>query len=310
MRKVFLAALLVAACGPIRPPGQPPTPTPTPPSPQCIEGQAHSCWHHPPESRTWLYACPVYDAAGNLAAIVNVVGGPPQCPAKPVEQPPTCAETCPAGTHCQGTVCVADTQPPSSGNIPQPPFSVRFPKADARIYSNTKDYSQGFDHTTLIEGDDELCRLLHGPQGHSPCHTDSGFFAGGQKEREGYDAWVLAGARDNRPLPNQPMCPVWQFRVGEVIRACHDDHNSAASCDHFGNTTYRDDPQTPTLVNAAGTITGFEGEPKFCAYQLDGFGPYAGFFTIAHGNAEVRSCPPLDSATTSTNCGPWKRFDH
>ena len=300
MRKGLLwaAALVLIGCSSHTPPGGGgrPEPTPTPPSPQCAEGQAHSCWHYPPESRTWLYACPVYDAAGNLSAIVNVVGGPPQCPARPVTPPPD-----------QG-------QPPSTDqpvlpSIPQPPFSVRFPIASARIYSNTKDYSGGFDHTTLIEGDDELCRLLHGPQGHSPCHTDSGFFAGGQKEREGYDAWVLAGARLNRPLPSQPLCPVWQFRLnGDVIRICHDDHNAAASCDHYGNTTYRDDPQTRTVVQGDGKVSGFEGEPKYCAYQLDGFGPYAGFFTIAHGNAEVRSCPPNDTA--GPNCGPWRVFNH
>lgn len=307
MYMLFAAMLLLGSCNglpPINPPGPRPTPTPTPepPTPQCsVTGAAYSCWHFPPESRTWLYACPVYDAAGNVIAIANVVGGPPQCPAKPVTPPPaTCPETCPAGTHCSGTTCVPDSTPPPSGGVPQPPFSIRFPKPDAVITSNTKDYSQGFDHTTLINGDDEVCKLLHGPQGHSPCHTDSGFFVGGQKEREAYDGWVLAGARDGRPLPPAPLCPVWQYRVRDIIVICHDDHNSAASCDHFGNTTSRDDPQTP--------LPNFEGEPKWCAAQADGFGPYAGFFTIAHGDAEIRSCPPLDTA--GPNCGPFRRFNH
>lgn len=286
--KLLFYALLLAGCTglpPINPGPRPtPDPTPTPPSPQCGANQSYSCWHFPPESRTWLYACPVYDVAGNVMGILNVVGGPPQCPQRPIE-PPTTQPTPPPNT---------------GGGIPQPPFSVRFPVASAVIISNTKDYSGGFDHTTLIENDDDLCKKLHGPQGHSPCHTDSGFFAGGQKEREAYDAWMLAGARDGKPLPPAPLCPVWQFKVGDAIRICHDDHNAAASCDHFGNTSTRDDPQTP--------LPTFEGEPKYCAAQADGFGPYAGFFTIAHGDAEIRSCPPLDTA--GPNCGPWRRFNH
>lgn len=297
LSRALLILLVSAGCNlPIRPnPGPTPQPTPTPPSPQCTEGQAFGCWHFPPESRTWLYACPVFDAAGNVTGTVNVVGGPPQCPTKPVTPPNPNPTPTP-------------TPPPSGGDIPQPPFSVRFPVSSALIYSNTKDYSQGFDHTILIGGDDALCKLLHGPAGHDPCHTDSAMFAGGQKEREGYDAWVLGGARDGQPLPARPLCPVWQFKVGDVVRPCHDDHGAAASCDHFGNTTFRDDPQTPTVVKANGQISGFEGEPVYCAYQYDGFGPYAGFFTIAHGDAEVRSCPPLDTA--GANCGPWRRFNH
>lgn len=60
--------------------------TPPPPEPQCIEGQNHSCWHKPPDSRTWLYACYVPSAPGG---VVNVVGGPAQCPTTPVPPEPT-----------------------------------------------------------------------------------------------------------------------------------------------------------------------------------------------------------------------------
>lgn len=89
---------LLAACGsiPINPPGPPgpPKPTPTPPpaqqipEPQCAAGQTYGCWHWPPDSTMPLYACPVYDAAGGVAGVVNVTGGPAQCPAKPTDPGP------------------------------------------------------------------------------------------------------------------------------------------------------------------------------------------------------------------------------
>lgn len=99
IRRLILGLALAGfspSCGPIPGP-QPPQPTPPPgpqchgqpfPEPQCVEGQAHSCWHCPPDSTAPLYACPVYDAAGNVIGIVNVTGGPAQCPSAPGPTPP------------------------------------------------------------------------------------------------------------------------------------------------------------------------------------------------------------------------------
>jgi hypothetical protein len=129
--------LVLAGCGPIKPPG-PPTPPKTcpeacphgteckdaaqgcvaipPPGPTCVEGQTHSCWHFPPDSITWLYACPVYNAAGQVIAVINVVGGPAQCPAAPPTTP-TCPSSCPAGTACTdpSVGCVPVAPPPTPG---------------------------------------------------------------------------------------------------------------------------------------------------------------------------------------------------
>lgn len=80
-----------------------------PPGPACEEGQSHSCWHWPPDSRTWLYACPVYNAAGEIVGVLNVVGGPAQCPAAP--PPPATCPACPEGQHCTD---------PAVGCVPKP----------------------------------------------------------------------------------------------------------------------------------------------------------------------------------------------
>lgn len=97
-----------ASCGSIKPP-KPPEPPPAcpatcppgtacttpalgcvaipPPGPVCEAGQHHSCWHRPPTSPVWLYACPVYNAAGGITGTVDVTD-PTTCPAAPVEPPP------------------------------------------------------------------------------------------------------------------------------------------------------------------------------------------------------------------------------
>src|SRR5512145_429197 len=106
MRRLWLpfVLLLISCTGnwpPIpnpTPPVPTPTPTPTPtpqpiPDPQCtVTGGQHSCWHWPPDSTMPLYACPVYNVEGGVVGVINVTGGPAQCPAKPT---PTCPETCP-----------------------------------------------------------------------------------------------------------------------------------------------------------------------------------------------------------------------
>lgn len=87
MKKKLIAALALsalAACA-NNPNPQPPTPpTPPPPEPQCVEGQACGCWHHPPEALGWLYAC---CQPGVPGGVVNVQD-PAQCIAAPPVEPP------------------------------------------------------------------------------------------------------------------------------------------------------------------------------------------------------------------------------
>ena len=88
----FLGVVLVSACGPVKP-NVPPTP-PATPSPVCVAGQTHSCYHNP--GTGWLYACPVYDAAGGVVGVQNETDRA-KCPAKP-GTPPVPPVTPPAGT--------------------------------------------------------------------------------------------------------------------------------------------------------------------------------------------------------------------
>jgi len=91
-------------------------------------------------------------------------------------------------------------------------------------------------------------------------------------------------------------CPVWQFSgVGGTI-PCVDNQDAEASCDHFGNVEFRDDPKTPA----------FEGQPAACGLQRDEHGPVAGFFMVAHGKGKVRACKP----DGTVGCGPWVDVDH
>lgn len=85
---------LIAACS-TNPKPKPPEPPPTP-TPVCAEGQTTCCWHQPPGNE-WLYACPAPEVPGG---VLNVAGGPAQCP----------------GQKCGGTT-PPDPEPPS-GDVP------------------------------------------------------------------------------------------------------------------------------------------------------------------------------------------------
>lgn len=81
---------LLLGCG-LKLPPLPPEPLKPPPivepplsSPVCAVGQTYGCYHNPGEG--WLYACPVYDAAGGVIGVLNVTD-PSTCPKKP-EPPP------------------------------------------------------------------------------------------------------------------------------------------------------------------------------------------------------------------------------
>jgi hypothetical protein len=258
--------------------------------------------------------CGCWEISGRTGSVWRYVG---DCPA---EAPTDCrTQGCPPGKHClvesvhgdrsgddpstwtEGTMasCVPDPPPP------QTTFPVRFPKPGVRVYANNHKYGNGLDGTPRIgnPGDPELCELLHHvPVPNGDCHFDSDVWGGDSVLRGRYEMALLGGARDGGAAV-VPLGLVWQYRSGPERGRCHDDRRSAAvSCDHFGNATDRDDPQTPA----------FEGQPAELGAQRDEFGPYAGFFAMPNctpgRECSVRSCPPLAEDDDSV-CGPWTNVD-
>lgn len=269
MRLILVPVLLAAGwCG-----GGTPQPTPeppTPPSPQCVEGQNCACWHFPGDSRTWLYACCVPSVPGG---VVNVVGGPAQCPPEPTPAPTP-----------SPTPTLAPTPTPTPGVTSCPKQLA----PGAYSYLNNKPYGQGFDATVRVYGDPAFCLAIHGVNTND-CHLE------GWPQRSACEMELLDG------------CPIWQFSQdqGKTPQPCVDNQGAQSSCDHFGSVEYRDDPKTPTTGTTFETLKGFEGTPKECGLQRDSHGPRAGFFVIAHGAAVLRACKP-----DGTGCGPWLAFEH
>lgn len=197
------------------------------------------------------------------------------------------------------------TPVPAPTPTPQPTvFPVRFPLPSAAIYSRNHRYGNGLDSTLRIRGDRELCEALHHvPVPSGDCHFDSNVWTS-PLQRPLYEGMVYAGARHGQPVPAAPLGPVWQYKAAGEFGRCHDDQVRVnTSCDHFGNTSHRDDPKTKSV---------FEGEPQWLAAQSDEFGPYAGFFMVPQTSGptfgtQIRSCPPLDE--TDAACGPWVSVD-
>lgn len=263
--------------------------------------------------------CAKLEAARDLACSLDPAGAACQA-AKAAHEascppPPPSPEPTPVPTPTPGTPPTPEPSPtpeptppptPPPTPTPDPDLPVRFPLSSARLYLNDKPYGSGFDSTPRIQGDPELCELLHGVRVND-CHMEAPPLLVGPV-RARYETLVLGGARHGAPLPPRGLCPAWQFRAaGGQVQPCVDDHSALASCDHFGDPVDRDDPQTPTTGNTLETLRGFEGEPKVCGLQRDAHGPTAGFFAVAHGSGEIRACPPLD--TGGENCGPWRPFD-
>ena len=178
------------------------------------------------------------------------------------------------------------------GGEPPPPVGDVCPKPlapGAYVYMHNKVYGQGKDSKPYVKGDPEFCRLIHGVSV-GDCHIE-----GWPRQLE--CELQLLGAT----VGKAQACPVWEYTLddGTSVHLCVDDQSTPASCDHFGNPEFRDDPQTPDV---------FEGQPAVCGLQRDSQGrPMAGFFTIFHGQAKGRACPPGRQAGT---CGPWGIFDH
>jgi hypothetical protein len=157
----------------------------------------------------------------------------------------------------------------------------------AIVYLNDKPYGHGFDSTPRVKGDPEFCYLIHGVW-INDCHLET---------------WPT---RTQCEMQLMHGCPIWQYTVdGKTINGCYDDKAAPASCDHFGSVGYQDDPQTPTTGDTIWNLKGFEGRPLECGLQRNGFGPMAGFFTVAHGIGWVRACKP-----DGNGCGPWQAFNH
>jgi len=145
-------------------------------------------------------------------------------------------------------------------------------------------YGQGVDSSLYVVGDPAFCEAIHGKPNLGKCHLE------GWPDRLACELYLLGG-----------QCPIWKARSDgseSVVRDClqHDADERILTCDHFGDTSTRDDPQTPA----------FEGEPQVCGLQRDAEGnPRAGFFTIAHGTGIVTACLP-----DGTGCGNWMRIDY
>lgn len=207
----------------------------------------------------------------------------PTCVRDPIVDP--CAGVvCDPGSHCEKGNCVPDTPPPPTNPCPKTLAE------GAIVYMNDKAYGQGWDSTVRVKGDPEFCRIIYG-QTLNDCHLEG---------------WPKRAECEYYLLNNN--CPIWQYspdKNNAVI--CHDDRSAEASCDHFGNPVFRDDPATRTTGDNLENLKGFEGEPKVCGLHRDEFGPYEGFFMVAHGIGFVRACTDkLDPKT----CGPWQKFDH
>ncbi len=269
---------------------------PTPPPPECLpeipwcndvdqtcSGPTTPCKHNPtsdPNHCELAPNCPPVDLCKDIHCENGfhcVLG---QC----VVNPDPCeGVTCDPKFHCEKGNCVADNPPPIEMACPKDPGP------NAVVYMADKAYGKGLDSTVRVKGDPEFCFLIHG-EWINDCHLE------GWPKRAECEYHLL---NDN--------CPVWEYRSNGIIYLCHDDPNAIASCDHFGNPVYRDDPKTPTTGSTLETLKGFEGEPKLCGLHRDEHGPYQGFFTVAHGKAEIHACKPDRLQAT---CGPWRAFDH
>lgn len=170
---------------------------------------------------------------------------------------------------------------PTPTPVPTPTPGTSCPKKlleGAEAYVVTNVYGQGFDSAVRVRGDEAFCFAIHHVVTND-CNIE-GWTMRAQCEME-----LIGG------------CPVWQYQTdtNPTFRKCSDNQNDDASCDHFGDPQYRDDPKTPE----------FEGRPVECGNQRDEFGPMAGFFTVAHGEGRIRACKP-----DLSQCGGARQFSH
>lgn len=130
----FVLAVLASVACSTRPP-HPQPPTPPTPSPVCEAGQTTCCWHMPPGNQ-WLYACPAPNVEGG---VLNVAGGPAQCPENRCAAPPP---TCPPGEVLVDGVCQPKPPEPPSGTTP-PKGEPQGPEKLLRIGDGPTTYVNG-----------------------------------------------------------------------------------------------------------------------------------------------------------------------
>jgi hypothetical protein len=152
----------------------------------------------------------------------------------------------------------------------------------ASVFIKAKPYGQGIDTELNVLDWPELCIFIHGnPVNPNQCHLEG-------LDSKGYSRVACEMAIIEKESGGAGKCPVgiWQTVSHPGENKCLQDdpyETGGMSCDHFGNTVTRDDPNTPE----------FEGLPSECGRQRDETGkPKAGFFWIAHGDGEIKACLP------------------
>jgi hypothetical protein len=198
------------------------------------------------------------------------------------------------GQKCSATP-TPTTPPPPTTTLPEPPptttttttttLPVQPPVSalpesckSAEVYEGANYWGQGLDSSVRWRGSKECCADLGHANVSSDCHAE------GYPQRLAAELEALGG-----------LCTIWQYSVdGKAWARCEDDPNAPLSCDHFGSTTVRDDPDTAA----------YEG-PAECAGQRGRFGPNAGWFVIAHGKGLVRACKP-----DGTGCSAGRAVDY
>jgi hypothetical protein len=179
----------------------------------------------------------------------------------PPPPPPTTLPPAPPPTTLpeQPTTTTTTTLPPA----PQPVSACPASCLTAEVYMGSRPYGQGFDSSVRLRGSAKCCADLGHLNPSSDCHLE-GYGGANSPKRQACELELLGG-----------RCPIWKGR-------CYSATPKAEECpitfDHEGNTTYRDDPQTPDV---------FEGQPAECAKLPD-----SGFFVIAAGRGFVKACKP------------------
>jgi hypothetical protein len=199
------------------------------------------------------------------------------CQPKPTPPPPpptTTLPTPPTTLPPPPTTTTTTTLPPA----PQPVSALPESCKGAEVYEGANYWGQGLDSSVRWRGSRECCAGLGHANVSSDCHAE------GYPQRLAAELEALGG-----------LCTIWQYSVdGKAWARCEDDPNAPMSCDHFGSTTVRDDPDTEA----------YEG-PAECASQRGRFGPNAGWFQITHGKGFVRACKP-----DGTGCSAGRAVDY
>ncbi len=154
--------------------------------------------------------------------------------------------------------------------------------AGAGAWVRLKPYGNGLDTEVNVTNWPDLCYFIHGnPINPNQCHLEG-------LDSKGYSRVQCEMLIVETLSHGAGKCPVGVWRTNEhnADNYCYQDDpypTGGMSCDHFGDTITRDDPQTPP----------FEGEPKVCGNYRDPYGkPMAGFFWIGHGDGWMKACLP------------------